>query len=532
MANKEIVRRSTMDKLAALTGAGVGAGAGIATGTAVAAASSGIMGSVLGTLGFAAVASNPVGWLVGGAVLGTVALYGGSKAIGAKGFSDGDTKAHKQFSSDNEKQQYMRIETKLSQKDAKIAKELLERLPNDFNEYKESAIDGLNKGSMSATEIVSLCCEVLNEDENNYLNKNDFSLSDIDLSIKIAMLMGLADGDFSEDEKMTIKNKVIEFFELSSVLNEADINLIFAQAIGSEEQQEQLLAMSFEDIQVLFVTFFLTINNDRLKNMLVDCLAIVAEADGDISNNEILLYNIFLGLLTSEENLENYQAYIEKLSKSKSDMLYSNLGNDREGYEKKVKNALNSYANGIPLSMVMSLYDATVFGKADNGFIVTPLAIITDQAEDVRVIPLGSIYAIDMKDSDDLLIYGEADEEGNMYPIASLGCIIDEIPEFINFLENIAEINSSLLDNSNEVLDTEQVWHLAQNNEQLGLHSLQDIDTKLSTNELSHKNLLVWKDGMAEWLPATEIEEINTIIEKYKVATPPPLPSTPPPLPS
>jgi len=519
-----------MDKLAALAGAGAGVAGASAVGTAV--GSAGLLGSIGSAVGLTVAVATPVGWLVGGAALGAAALYGGSKFIGGKGYSDGDTTAHKQFRSDNEKQQYMKIETKLSKKDAKVAKELLVKLPSDFNDWKESAIDGLDKGSMSATEIISMCCEVLNEDENKYLNKNDFSLSDIDLSIKLAMLMGLADGDFSEDEKITTKNKVVEFFELSSVLNEADINLIFSQAIGSEDQQEQLQSMSFEDIQVLFVTFFLTISNNRLKNMLVDCLAIVAEADGDISDNEILLYNIFLGLLTSEENLENYQSCIEKLSKSRSDMLYSNLGNDREAYEKKVKNALNSYANGIPLSMVMSLYDATVFGKADSGFIVTPLAIVTDQAEDIRVIPLGSIYAIDMADSGDLLIYGEADEKGDMYPIASLGCMIDEIPEFINFLENIAEINSNLLNNSNEVLDTEQVWHLAQNNEQLGLHSLQDIDIKISTNELSPENLLVWKDGMAEWLSATKVEEINTIIEKYKVATPPPLPSTPPPLPS
>ncbi|MEA3522787.1 MAG: GYF domain-containing protein [Campylobacterota bacterium] len=531
MANKELAKRSTMDRLAALAGAGAGVAGASAVGTAIGGA--GLLGSIGSAVGLTVAVATPVGWLVGGAALGAAALYGGSKIVGAKGVSDGDAKAHRQFNSDIEKKLYMQLTTKLSQKDSKTAKTLLNRIPSDYNDWKNDMNDGLDKGTASATEIISTCCELLGEDSSQYLDDNNFSTTEIELTIKIAILMALADGDFTDDEGILIRNKVVGFFELSNVLDESEIDLIFSQARGTEEQQEQLKAMSFEEIQSLFVVFFLTIENTRLKTMLIDFLAEIAEADGEISEKEVQLYNIFIGLLNAEASIENYTSHLENLTKVKSDFLYSHQGSDSEAYAKKVKNALGSYAKGINNGMVMSLYDATVFGKADNGFIVTPLAIITDQSEDTRVIPLGSIYGAGLSENGDLLFYGEPDENNNMHAIAELSCPAEELSEFVTFIEKIIEINNNYEEVGGEaILDDTQEWHLAQNGNQLGLHSLQDIDSKFKTDDLSSDGLLVWKDGMAEWLPATEIEEINAIIEKYKVATPPPLPSTPPPLPS
>jgi hypothetical protein len=516
MANKELAKRSTMDKLAAVVGAGAGAVAGAGT-----LAGGGLLGSIGGVFGLTIVAATPVGWLLGGAALGAAALYGGSKMVGGKGYSDGDTNASKQFNSDNEKKLYMQLTTKLSQKDSIVAKELLSKLSDEYKDFAKYMNDGLTKGSASATEIITMCCELLNEDVNTYLDGDDFSPDDIELTIKIATLMALADGEYSEEEATVIYAKVVEFFELDKILDESEIDLIFSQAQGSEEQQLQLANMTYEEIQSIFVVFFLVINNDRLKDMLLDFLAAIAEADGEISDKEEHLYGIFLGLLNAEKELDNYFIHLEKLTKTKSDMLYSHQGRDCEGYSKKAKNALSAYAKGIPTSSIISLYDSTVFGKADNGFIVTPLAIITDQAEAVRVIPFGSIFQVDLSEDGSLIFYGEADENNNMYPIAELDCMSEEISPFLTFLENIVDINNSSTESIEEeidnILDDKSEWHLAQDGNQLGIHSLQEIDEKMENKELLENNLLVWKDGMTEWLPATEIEEINSIIEQGTV---------------
>jgi len=440
MDKNELAKRSTMDKLAALAGAGAGAAGVSAVATTV--GSTSLLGTVGSAFGLTIAAATPVGWLIGGAAFGAAALYGGSKLVGAKGVSDGDTNAHRQFNSDVDKQRYMRIATKLSEKDSVVAKKLLKKLSNDYNEWIDSAIDGLKKGTMFATDIIKMCCEVLGEDEKDYLNENDFSLTDIELTIKISFLMALADGEFTLEEHKVIRQHIIDFFELSPILDESEINLIFSQAESSEEEKQQLYSLSFEEIQTLFVTFFLMIDNDRLKLMLTDFLMKIAEVDDEISVNELELYNIFIGLQYAELYIEEYLVHLEKLTRVKSDFLYSNLGNNSKTYAKKVTNALNTYANGIPINSVITLYDATIFGKADEGFIVTPYAIITNKANCIRVIPLASVYAIDSSKNNKIILYREPDKKEDKYSIIEMLCASNKINEFVIFLENIININN------------------------------------------------------------------------------------------
>jgi len=527
----EIVKRKNMDKIAALSGAGIGAGASLAAGTAIAATSTGVFGSVLGTLGFAAVASNPVGWLVGGAVLGGVALYSGSKAVGYKGYSDGDTAANKRFKSDFEKKAYMKITTKISQKDSRIAKELLSKLPSEFEEWVTTAIDGLNKGSMPATDIIQVCCEVLEEDPKQYLNSANFSITEIELAIKLGILMAFADGEYTKDEKTLIYDQIVNFFSLDKILDSDEIDLIFTQALGSKEQEKLLAEMSFNDIQNLFVAFLSTIQNERLLNMLNDFLVQIINADGTQDNHEIILYNLYVDLLLSSDLVDDYLPALEEINKSSSIDLYSHNNENKNSFEKKCNNALNAYAKNIVGEIVISLYDATIFGKADEGFILTPLAILSDD-ENSRIVPLSSIYAVDFDEHEQLIIYGEPDENNQMEAIYLLP-YLDEKKDIVIFLQKVAEINNFHYNNQDEntQYDTTEEWHLAQNGEQLGLHSLDSINSKFNSGELLSDKLLAWKDGMAEWLPVAEIEEINSIIEQYKVVTPPPLQSSPPPLP-
>lgn len=538
MSNNEFLRRNNMDKIAALTGAGVGAGASIAAGTAIAGASTGVFGGILGTLGFAAVASNPVGWLVGGAILGSAALYGGSKLVGGKGYSDGDTAAHKRFNSDFEKKTYMKITTKISQKDNNTAKELLNKVPAEFEEWKITAIDGLEQGSMPATGIIQMCCEVLNEDPNEYLNDNNFSIEEIELTIKLGILMALADGKLTDDESALIYKHVSDFFGLNKILDDAEIDLIFDQALGSEKQQEQLFAMSFNEIQNLFVAFLFTIQNDRLILMLVEFLEEVINADGYADDNESLLYALFADLIYSSNLSNDYLTALEKINNSRSIDLYSHNNENKDSFAKKRNNALNAYAKNIVGEMVISLYDGTLFGKADEGYIVTPLAIITD-SKDNHIIPLSSIYAVDFDEDENLIIYGEPNENNQMDAIYLFQYGVDEKNDISSFLEKISEINILHYNNHDEESEEEVIqyddieeWHLAHNGTQFGAHSLKDIDIKFRDKHLLADGLLAWKEGMGEWKLATEVEEINSIIEQYKVATPPPLPSSPPPLPS
>lgn len=74
-------------------------------------------------------------------------------------------------------------------------------------------------------------------------------------------------------------------------------------------------------------------------------------------------------------------------------------------------------------------------------------------------------------------------------------------------------------------------WHLAQNGDNLGVYSLDDIFNKLNDKSLNKDNLMVWRDGMPTWLKANEVEEISSIIEEHQKTTSPSS-STPPPLPS
>jgi len=526
----ESINRRHLDKILALTGAGMGAGAGLATGTAIAGANVGFFGSALGALGFAATASNPVGWLVGGAMIGATILYGGSKAVGAKGFSDGDIKAFRTFNSDIEKKLYMTAVSKLSQKDSVVAKDLLSRIPIDYNEWKDSAIEGLQNGTMPATEIISMCCEILEEDINDYLSPNDFSSDDIELTIKLAMLMALADGEVTDEEMELIKNHTINFFELETLLNSTEIDLIFSQAIGTDEQIKQLKAMSFNEIKNLFIVFLFTMNNNRLIDMLVNFLYDIIFADGVENENEAELYKLFNNLILSKSLIKLYIDDLKEINNSESFDLFSINNSNPDKFLKKRNNALNAYAKNILGEMIISLYDATVFGKGDKGFIITQIAIITD-SENSNILPFSDIYDVKLDEELGIVLYGEPNNNNEMEAIYVMHHI-DEKKDIFKFLEAISNTNNSYKgyikdenDDTTNPLDTTEKWYLAQTGNQLGLHSLASINAKFANGNLFETDLLVWKDGMPEWLLATEVDEINSIIKRYKVVTPPPLPS-------
>jgi len=52
-------------------------------------------------------------------------------------------------------------------------------------------------------------------------------------------------------------------------------------------------------------------------------------------------------------------------------------------------------------------------------------------------------------------------------------------------------------------------WYYSKNGTQLGPIATEEIQTKLASGEIAAGDL-VWKDGMADWLPAGQIAELRT----------------------
>ncbi|MEA3316267.1 MAG: TerD family protein, partial [Campylobacterota bacterium] len=429
----------------------------------------GIFSSILGGVGLTVVAATPVGWLIGGAALGGAVFLGGSKLIGAKGVSDGDINAHRTFNSDLEKQKYMKISSKLNSENSIIAYNLIDKLPLEYEEFKEDMRGGISNGTVPIEESIKLSCEILGENEDKYIKeyKEKYSLIEIELVIKIALLL-IVKEDTTEKRDL-IRKEVIDFFNLSSVLIDEEIDIIFSQAIGTQEQQKQLKDISVEEIQTMLLIFFISINDEKLKNMLVDFLLKIIKIDYNSKNTEQLLYNIFIGLLKSEENMKNYNGSLNKFKKIKSKYFYSSEIKDKEAYKKKLEGALKTYVSGLNGENVISLYDSTTFGSGEDGFVVTDLAIITNQASENRIIPLGSIDRVIIH-SNSILFFNKG-KHNKMNQIAELKCNIDKIDEFQDLLFDIIQVNKNKE-------DTQQKPQLINNNERLKISI--DINSKVT----------------------------------------------------
>ena len=203
-------------------------------------------------------------------------------------------------------------------------------------------------------------------------------------------------------------------------------------------------------MQISLLMMFTLLKNDELKAIILDLLAEVADADGEIDDFEAHFYYMYDGLYKSSSRLEHYQEELEKLTEVQSDELYSSKGSNIKKYDKKMKNALNSYAKSIGKDMIISLYDETVFGKGDEGFIVTPLALVTDQAEYNRVIPFGNIYDIEVEDYK-INFFSKVDENGEVENFANMICTTSDLSNFIAFLYEIANINNRYEDSNEEI---------------------------------------------------------------------------------
>ncbi|NLN93381.1 MAG: DUF4339 domain-containing protein [Candidatus Hydrogenedens sp.] len=78
-------------------------------------------------------------------------------------------------------------------------------------------------------------------------------------------------------------------------------------------------------------------------------------------------------------------------------------------------------------------------------------------------------------------------------------------------------MSESDLSNEQPVL---KEWHFITDNNQMGPFSLEEVE-ELATQEKINRTSLAWRDGMAEWQPIDQIQDLKQVIEK---CLPPPLP--------
>lgn len=63
-------------------------------------------------------------------------------------------------------------------------------------------------------------------------------------------------------------------------------------------------------------------------------------------------------------------------------------------------------------------------------------------------------------------------------------------------------------------------WYYSKNGNQLGPISGDEIKAKLASGEIGATDL-VWKDGMADWVPASQVGELRSLVPPASQVTPP-----------
>jgi hypothetical protein len=382
--NNELIKSGTLKKFSSLIGLGAGAAGASTIGTAI--GGMGILGTIGSSLGLTIAAATPIGWILGGAALGGAIFYGASDLISKKGYSEGDISAQKVFSSDVEKQMYFEINKKISEKLNFVAKNLLSKLPvnEQFIDFRNNAIDGLDKGTMNPCEIIQICCECLNEDYEQYIVDSQMTIGNIESFIKISTLLSLADKDYNLEEKKLIRDRITTFFNLKDILTEVEIDLIFKMAIGNAEDIKAILDLDcYKKINLLH-TFILMESNDKLLVVLLDFLQELANVDGKRSREEEIIILSFETMLFSKLKLLNGNYSKLLIGLKQADELYSRIENNKnDKFIKKIKNIIKSekaYGYCLSEQHVLAIDDHTIFGSADDGFVFTPLGIFTNKS--------------------------------------------------------------------------------------------------------------------------------------------------------
>jgi len=274
--------------------------------------------------------------------------------------------------------------------------------------------------------------------EQKLAKSTNTSLGVIEASIRVAVYMAIVEGNDTLEKFEMIENTIVKYFKLDKLLEDKEVDYIFELVVG-EEKEEDLLALTIKEIQSFYLVFISSIEDEEIKNMLNELIDEISMLNGKASVYELIVYNTYAEFRNSQYNYDTYKPVLKKIDEYRSNSIYSSRAKHTSGFSKKLKKALATYGYGLVEDDVIALYDSTVFGGADEGFLITKLGILTTQDEDFSVIPFASIYDVTY-DNDAMKFFYKAVEGEELIEIASLPRI-DNLRILATILQQIANIN-------------------------------------------------------------------------------------------
>ena len=275
------------------------------------------------------------------------------------------------------------------------------------------------------------------------LKERNISLEETTNAIQVAIYMALVNGQDIVDKFQMIESYFVEYLKLEEIFNDKEIDDIFLVATGeTNEKEDEFVTQTIKEIQTHYLVFVANCKNLELKYALIDLLEQLESYNGEASIDEILLSNLYIELFNSETYSEHYADIVEKIDTYRSNYIYARGAEHTTGWRKKFNKALKTYAHGLKEDDIIALYDSTIFGGADEGFVITKWGILTTQDEDFSVIPFAMMYEVTY-DNDAMSFFFKADENAQK---ALIGYIprIDNLRILATLLSQIADINVSL----------------------------------------------------------------------------------------
>jgi len=274
------------------------------------------------------------------------------------------------------------------------------------------------------------------------LQERNVKLEDIEKAIKAAVYIAVLEDSETNKKFELIESKFVKYYELDKLFEDKDVDYIFNLVVGSEDLISEIHDLSLKDVQSYYLSFVASVKDKDLKYMLIELLDNLSTVVGTVSDDELIASNTYIQLLNSELNLDAYESVLKKIDGYRSNYIYARNSEHNKGFNKKLKKALTTYANGLVEDDVIALYDSTIFGGADKGFVITKLGILTTQDEDFCVIPFASIYSVTYN-KDAMRFFYKAEEKEEAIEV---GCLprIDNLRILASILTQIAEINIDL----------------------------------------------------------------------------------------
>lgn len=277
------------------------------------------------------------------------------------------------------------------------------------------------------------------EIEQKLAKGTNVSLGVLEASIRVAVYMAMVEADNTLEKFEMIESAIVKYFKLDELLNDNEVDAVFELVVGDKQKEEDLLSLTIKEIQSFYLVFISSINNADLRYMLHELIEKISIVNGEASISENMVKMTYTDLLNSEYNYDVYKPILKKIDEYRSNSIYSRHAKHTCGFNKKLKKALATYGYGLIEDDVIALYDSTIFGGADEGFLITKLGILTTQDEVASVIPLASIYEV-AYDQEAMRFFYKVEEGEEPIEIASL-LRIDNLRILATILQQIVDVN-------------------------------------------------------------------------------------------